>query len=583
VLKLHGQRYIPGADPDLVQFVAKELHYLDFDTTLRWYDHVSKCLDALTLNLDDLAFLGCNDRYFLLTAILQRKDMLHPWLFDRCREVEAEPDGYLDLWGRFHYKSTIITYGGTIQDIIRDPDMTQAIFSVTQGNAERFLKQIKETLERNELLKKIYADCLYQHPKKESPRWAIGTGIQVKRSPNNTKKEPTVGAHGLVEGLPAGPHYEKLLYDDVVTQKSVTNPEQIEKVSMHEEMSDNLGVESGARKQYVGTRYRHGDTYQQIIDRGDVKVRIYPTTDNGKLNGNPVFLTPKRWDEIKRTQKKVVASQHLMNPAAGNEASFDPLTFRPYTIRPALLNVYIMCDPSSGRTQKSDRTAIAVIGVDVQKNFYLLDGYRHRMSLTKRWEALHGLYEHWYHVPGVRSIGVGYERYGMQADLQYFELEMLKKGNLSFPIEELNWPREGEHSKTARVDRLEPYLRNSKFWLPGLVWHADFSDMQNGLHTFWSINPDSLEIEYRRQMGDTKAMKAMKATNQSWRVVKPIIRYDEDRNVYDVTRALLEELRFFPFGSHDDLVDATSRIFDMDWVAPEPFERDYGEEIRDEA
>src|SRR6202045_5030896 len=89
------------------------------------------------------ALLACNDRYYLLTGLLLRQDMLHPWLFSRCREVEAEPDGFIDLWARGHGKTSIITVAGTIQQVVCDPEITIAIFSATKPLAQEILGQIK--------------------------------------------------------------------------------------------------------------------------------------------------------------------------------------------------------------------------------------------------------------------------------------------------------------------------------------------------------------------------------------------------------------------------------------------------------
>jgi hypothetical protein len=106
-------------------------------------------------------------------------------------------------------------------------------------------------------------------------------------------------------------------------------------------------------------------------------------------------LSPERWEQVKDAQRSTVAAQMLLNPVAGNEAIFQASWFKSYDVRPTILNVYITCDPSMGRAHSSDRTAIAVIGVDLADNRYLLDGVRHRMPLSERYSHLQRFHKRW--------------------------------------------------------------------------------------------------------------------------------------------------------------------------------------------
>jgi hypothetical protein len=561
--ELRATRYLRENNEALAKFIVTELPYLDYKETLSFYERVVPLLDN-----DGVALLGANDRFFLLTVLLHRPDMLHPWLFDRCREVEEDPDGYLDLWARYHGKSSIGTFAGIIQEIICDPEITVAIMSCTNEVARPFLVQIQQELEGNEQLKTIYPDVFWADPKKESPLWSRDQGIIVKRKGN--PKEATVEAFGVVDGMRTGKHYKLLDYDDLVTEKLVSNPEMIKKVTLRWELSDNLGTLGVTRKWHWGTRYSFADTYGIILDRGVLKERVYPATDDGTISGNPILLSPERWAEVKNTQRSTINAQMLQNPIAGNQAIFSIEMFRPYEVRPTWLNVYIMCDPSKGRTNRSDRTAIAVVGLDVAGNKYLLDGFRHRMSLSERWRRLKDLYVKWSNEFGVQSVNVGYEIYGQQSDDEVLK-EWMLRDKVVFDLKELNWPKQGLHSKTDRVERLEPDLRHGRFFLPALCWHPEHGNRENV--ALWKPNLEKNVIEFRPLQDQLKTHRGVIAQGQNYRVVNPIKARDEDENVYDLTRAFMEEARFFPFAPKDDLVDITSRIYDMEAVPATPHEQ----------
>lgn len=464
-----------------------------------------------------------------------------------CIQVDR-PDG-LYLAGRqmvTTHNSTIITFAGIIQEIVKDPEITVGIFSHTKPIARKFLLQIKTELETNRVLIETYPDVFYADPKRESPKWSEEKGIVVKRKGN--PKEATIEAWGLVDGQPTASHFLLRVYDDVVTKESVSTPDQVTKTTGAWELSDNLGAagEDGkSRRWHIGTRYSFADTYQVIMERKVLKERIYPATDDGTIDGKPVFLSPEVWAEKKRTQGlATIAAQMLQNPSAGAMAMFKKEWLRFVDIRPATLNVYILVDPASSRKKGSDRTAMAVIGIDSARNKYLLDGYHHRMSLSERWLAMSGLRKVWMNMPGVQMVKVGYERYGSTSDLEYFE-EKMDRAKDEWEIHELAWPRDGTESKYDRIQRLEPDFRAGQFYLAAVP----------------PKGPDG-------KPSLTKNQQRVIDQGQKWRVFTPTRRVDETKTVYPLNKTLLDEYLVYPFAVHDDFLDACSRIYDIDPVCP---------------
>lgn len=410
------------------------------------------------------------DLFFLLTQGFKRKDADRDWLYKRCREVEANSDGYLDLWARDHYKSTIITYAKTVQDILCDPEVTFGIFSHTRPIAKAFLEQIKREFESNEYLKALFPDILYDKPQVEAPKWALDSGIIVKRKTN--PKEATVEAWGLVDGQPTGKHFSHQVYDDVVTLASVATPDQIAKTTHAWEMSLNLGSGERTRRRYIGTRYHVNDTYREMIARGSVIPRIHKATDNGKAppDGKAVFISDELLMQKRRDMGPYTfGTQMLQDPVADRAMSFKAEWQRFYkqAVDPSKWNVYIIVDPASKKKNTSDYTVMEVIGLAPDQNYYLLEGVRDRMNLTQRASKLFELHRKW------QPKKVGYESYGLQADIEHVQYEMGHR-NYRFEIVELG----GSLAKEDRIKKLIPIYEQSRFYSPERQSFVDYEGRQ---------------------------------------------------------------------------------------------------------
>ena len=416
-----------------------------------------------------IAELGRRDLFFLLVNILGRDDVDRDWLYDRCNEVQASPDGHLDLWAREHYKSTIITFGLTVQDIMKDPEVTVGIFSHSRPIAKGFLRQIKREFENNTLLKALYPGVLYQDPGRYSPKWSEDDGIIVRRKGN--PKEATVEAWGLVDGQPTGKHFRLMLYDDVVTRESVTTPDMIKKVTNAWELSRNLGADGGTSR-YVGTRYHFNDTYQTMMRRGAAKPRIYPATVDGTVNGEPVLLRREALAEKRRDMGPYTfGCQMLLDPKADETQGFKEEWLRVWPAQHTKdLNLYILVDPASKKKKENDYTFMVVVGLGDDENYYVVTMIRDRLNLTERANALFALHRQF------RPLSVGYEEYGLQADIEHMKDRMARE-NYRFDITPLG----GRVGKEDRIKRLVPLFEQGRVMLPETCFRVNHEGINEDL------------------------------------------------------------------------------------------------------
>lgn len=475
---------------------------LGLTDTLSFYKEILAVGDVETLR-----YMCLHDRYFLLISVLGMTYMVNEWGFERAREVEADPDGYLDLWARGHYKSTIITVGGIIQEVLLDPNLTVCVLSYNSTTAIKILGQIKESFEFSALTA-LFPDILYAKPPNE--RWSLQGGLFVKRT--TLSKEPTVMGSGLVDGMPTGMHFGLLVYDDVVTQKSVFTPEQITKTTEAFELSDALGIGDDQRKWMIGTRYHPQDTYAEVLKRGTAKIRLRPCVD---ADGTPLLLTRETLAAKRITMgPSMFAAQMMLEPSSAETATFQREWKQVYENPPALntLNIWIIVDPASGKDKRGKRgadldyTVMEVVGLGEDNNYYTLPGsLRDRLNLTQRTAALFRL------VRQYPDAKVAYEEYGLQADVEHIQ-SVQEETHYRFAIIKVG----GSMPKTQRIERLVPLFEEGRWW-------------------------------HQRRL--------------------PFVR--RDGTVGDFTHEFFEdEFNTFPVVAHDDMLDAKARIFDVPAVFP---------------
>lgn len=230
----------------------------------------------------------------------------------------------------------------------------------------------------------------------------------------------------------------------------------------------------------------------------------------------PIKALIKERDEGSPTEKYVFYGQYMQEPAPVGNGEFAKehiQFFNPdhENFSCQEMNIWIFYDPANSKKANADWTAMVVLGLAPDKNLYILDLVRDRLNPTERVDKLIKLHKKW-NVKSGKPPRVAIEQYGMMTD-KYYIKKAQDDINYRFSITEVA----GRLSKEDRIRRLIPDWGQDRVY----------------------IRDKTLYNDYKKEIRDLT------------------LEFIED------------ELMLFPVGSKDDMIDALTRVYDVDAVFPQ--------------
>jgi len=214
-----------------------------------------------------------------------------------------------------------------------------------------------------------------------------------------------------------------------------------------------------------------------MMERATFTPRIYEATEDGKHTGKPRFLTREQLNKKRGDQGPYTYScQMMQNPKEDSVMGFEEgwLCHYDKLANDNEWNYYLLVDPAGEKkkqhSQEPDFTVMEVWATAPDKNYYLIDAVRDRLNLAEKTRQLFFFHRKY------NPLKTGYEKYGMQADIEHIE-EKMEDENYRFKI----IPLSGPTSKYDRIRGLVPSFEQSRIWLPRML---SYIDREGKMHDF---------------------------------------------------------------------------------------------------
>lgn len=377
----------------------------------------------------------------------------------------------MDLAPRGHGKSTIGDVDFCITKVLRNPDVRIMIGSKTQTQASAFLKEIRTHFEQNVNLIRIFGDW-----KKSRDNVWNDKEFTVNRR-TVIKKEATVSALGA-SGAVVSKHFDIIIGDDLVGFENARTEAQRKVLKEWFYSSLYPTLEPDGEIHILGTRYSPMDLYEDLIKSKNYKVNVQQAIT--VKDGQEYSLWESKFSLEKLRSIREEAGLIIFNMQYQNNTELAKgkifkykyfKHFEEYDIDYDLNRVRVKVLDSQGvpywipvriymgadlaisedETSNNDYFVLTVIGVDKNKNVYVLDYLKERLTFNAQLNAILDYGKNKF--PMVERIGVETVQYQKSLAQEIRRLSLLPVINI-----------QTSKDKVTRAMRRSALFENGKVW-----------------------------------------------------------------------------------------------------------------------
>lgn len=400
----------------------------------------------------------------------------------------------MDLAPRGHGKSTIGDVDFCITKVLRNPDIRIMIGSKTQTQASAFLKEIRTHFEQNVNLIRIFGDW-----KKSRDNVWNDKEFTVNRR-TVIKKEATVSALGA-SGAVVSKHFDIIIGDDLVGFENARTEAQRKVLKKWFYSSLYPTLEPDGEIHILGTRYSPMDLYEDLIKSKNYKVNVQQAIT--VKDGQEVSLWESKFSLEKLRSIREEAGLIIFNMQYQNNTELAKgkifkykyfKHFEEYEVDYALnrvrvkildaqgvpfwipVRIYMGADLaiSEDETSNNDYFVLTVIGVDKNKNVYVLDYLKERLSFNAQLNAILDYGRNKF--PMVERIGVETVQYQKSLAQEIRRLSLLPVINI-----------QTSKDKVTRAMRRSALFENGK-----VFFRIGMDDLEECLLLFPEVDHDDL-------------------------------------------------------------------------------------------